>query len=600
MEQYWDCSLCRIEDKGRAARCRTCSGRLRGRERLLWEVAAETRVRRRSAFLSAWAPGLGQMYARRPATGIVLASLIPLAVGLVSVTWNGFTYGHAFLAGSALFVLLVAVLDARTGPTRPRAPCQGACPAGVDIPDYLQLIEEGETEQGYSLVRSRIPLVAVIGRVCPHPCERQCVRGIDGEPISINGCKRFLADRYREVVRNAAAGGSSRTVSIESSDLSVGVVGSGPAGIACAYYLSVLGARVTVYEAEALIGGRLATTIPDFRLPPYVLDEELEDLRDRGVVFLGGVRVGPGGKGVGDLLREHRGVFLGVGAQESVPLEIPGKERLRDFQEVLRTGKFGTPVPLGRRVAVVGGGNAAMDVARTALRLGAEEVHVLYRRTRDEMPAREDEVEEASREGVKFHFLSDPAALEGDAAGSLHLVVNRMRLGDPDASGRPRPVPIPGDRWTLEVDAAVPALGQTVGGALFSDPALAGLTRNADGSLWVDARTQRTSLPNVYAGGDAVSGPATAVQAMAHGRRAALAIFGQYAAAALPGCRLEDRRLRQPFPGHRETPQAKIREEMPMLTVRARRGNFREVEEGFRGASAMREAGRCLQCHREL
>ncbi len=267
---------------------------------------------------------------------------------------------------------------------------------------------------------------------------------------------------------------------------------------------------------------------------------------------------------------------------------------------MLRSAKIGGSAPLGKRVAVVGGGNAAMDVARTVLRLDAEEVHVLYRRSRDEMPAREDEVEEAAREGVQFHFLTDPAALDANGAGSLRLVVNRMRLGDPDSSGRRRPVAVPGEQWTLEVDAAVPALGQSVAGEIFSDPALGGLKRNADGSVWVDARTQRTSLERVYAGGDAVSGPATAVQAMAHGRRAALAIFGEHAADELPNLRVEDRRLRHPFPPHRETPQAKIREEMPMLTVRARKGNFREVEEGFRDASASREAGRCLQCHREL
>ncbi len=600
MEQYWDCSLCQIEDKGRAPRCRTCSGRLRGRERLLWEIAAGSRVRKRAAVLSACAAGLGQIYSRRVATGLVLASLIPLAVGLVSVTWSGFSYGHVFLVGSAIFVLVLAALDARLGPTRPRAPCQGACPAGVDIPDYLQLIGDGEVEQGYSLVRAKIPLVAVIGRICPHPCEVRCVRGIDGEPISINGCKRFLAERYREMVRNAAAAGSSRTVNIEGGELSVGVVGSGPAGIACAYYLSVLGARVTVYEAEPVIGGRLATTIPDFRLPPYILEEEIEDLRDRGVIFREGVRVGPGGRSLSELLREHRAIFLGVGAQESVKLDMPGAEALKDFQAVLRSAKSGTPTPIGKRVAVVGGGNAAMDVARTALRLDAEEVHVLYRRSRDEMPAREDEVEEAAREGVQFHFLSDPAALGGNGAGSQRLVVNRMRLGEPDASGRRRPVAIPGEQWTLEVDAVVPALGQTVAGEIFSDPALGGLKRNADGSLWVDARSQRTSLAGVYAGGDAVSGPATAVQAMAQGRRAALAIYGEHGVDELPTIRVEDRRLRNPFPPHRETPQAKIREEMPMLTVRARKGNFREVEEGFRDASAAREAGRCLQCHREL
>jgi len=241
-----------------------------------------------------------------------------------------------------------------------------------------------------------------------------------------------------------------------------------------------------------------------------------------------------------------------------------------------------------------------MDVCRTLFRLGAEEVHLLYRRTRDEMPARADEVEEAVREGVQFHYLADPAQVRWEDGRPTALVVNRMRLGEPDASGRPRALPVEGEQWVLPVDAVVPALGQTAAGGLLDDPALADLRRNADGTVWVENRTQRTSRAAVYAGGDMVTGAATAVQAMAQGRRAALAIFADLALDQVPNLRLTDRRLRQPFRGHRETPQAKIREEMPRLTLRARKGTFREVEEGFREAGACREAGRCLQCHREL
>jgi len=600
MEQYWDCSLCRIEDKGKAFRCRSCYGKLLGRDRLLHEIDCAGTTRRRGALLSGLAAGLGQMYQRRWLTGLALASLIPLAVGLVAVTYSELSYGHVFLVAAAVFVLAVAVLDAQLGPTTSVAPCQKTCPARVDIPDYLQLAQDGDYEQGYSLVKTRLPLVGVIGRVCPHPCEARCLRGVDGEPIAINGCKRFLADQHREAVKEASAAGVQRTVLLHGGGLNVGVVGSGPAGVACAYYLSVLGASVTVYEADAVVGGRLATTIPDYRLPPYILDEELEELRDRGVIFRTLSPVGPGGIGVDELLREHRAVFLAVGAGESIGLGIPGCEQALDFQEMLRGAKLGAPLDLGRRVAVVGGGNAAMDVCRTALRLGAEEVHLLYRRTRDEMPAREDEVEEVAREGVQLHFLTDPAALSVAAGKTVGLLVNRMRLGEPDSSGRPRPVPEEGGQWTLAVDSVVPALGQRVGGDLLTDPRLAGLRRNADGTVWADPVTQRTSVERVYAGGDAVSGPATAVQAMAQGRRAALAIFADLAPGEVPHTRLTDRRLRQPFRGHRETPQARIREEMPKLTLRARKGNSREVEEGFREASACREVGRCLQCHREL
>jgi NADPH-dependent glutamate synthase beta subunit-like oxidoreductase len=599
MEQYWDCILCRIERKGEAFRCRTCYGKLRGRDRLLCEVGYDRKTKKTAALLSALAAGLGQIYARRWLTGLALGVLLPLAIGLVASVWKGFGYGHIFVILAALFVLSVAVLDAFLGPSVRAAPCQQTCPARLDIPDYLQLIQDGEYVQGYSLIRTRLPFVGVIGRICPHPCETRCLRGIDGEPIAINGGKRFLSDRHREVERHRSEVGGG-VVQLRGGKLSVGVVGSGPAGIACAYYLSVLGASVTVYEAQPVLGGRLATTIPNYRLPPYILDEELEDLRDRGIVLHTDTPVGPNGQPVAELLREHTALFLGVGAVTSVPLAVTGAERFLDFQEVLRDAKFGRPVSIGERVAVVGGGNAAMDVCRSALRLGAEEVHLLYRRSRSEMPARSDEVEEAMREGVRFHFLADPVEVSGGGERAVTLRIRKMALGEPDGSGRPRPVPISGQDWELEVDNVIPTLGQRVEGGVLDDPHLAALRREPDGRIWVDARTQQTSLDGIYAGGDAVTGAATAVQAMAQGRKAALALYAALAPEEIPRIRLKDRRIRLPFAGHRETEQAKIREEMPKRSLRARAENFREVEEGLRESSACREAGRCLQCHREL
>ncbi|GAB4260962.1 MAG: FAD-dependent oxidoreductase [Deferrisomatales bacterium] len=599
MEQYWDCSLCRVENKAKALRCRGCSGKLRGRDRLVHETQGAGRARRTAALLSALAPGAGQMYQGRWLTGAVLAVLVPLAGALVAATWNGFTYGHAFLLGAAVFVMAVAAADAWIGPRVARAPCQETCPAGLDIPDYLQLIVDGDYEQGYALVRTRVPLVGVIGRICPHPCESRCVRGIDGEPIAINACKRFLADGHRDVARRRAQEKRRGVVLVDGGRPSVAVVGSGPAGLACAYYASVLGASVTVYEAAPVVGGRLATTIPDYRLPPGILHEELEDLRNRGVRFLTQAPVGPDGRAIERLLGEHDAVFLAVGAGRSAALQTPGEGTFLDFQDVLTAVKLGQPVDLGRKVAVVGGGNAAMDVCRTAVRLGVEQVHLLYRRSREEMPARPDEVEEAQREGVQIHFLSDPVETCRGDGGTTRLRIRRMRLGPPDASGRPVPVPVEGEDWWLEVDAVVPAIGQAVAGPLFHDPALASLRRHPDGRIWVDPTTQRTSCERIYAGGDAVGGASTAVEAMAHGRTAALAIYVAHG----PGgrrLRLTDKRIRKPFLGHRETPQARIREEMPKLPARSRVDGFREVEEGFREAAACREAGRCLQCHREL
>lgn len=602
MEQYWDCVLCSIENKGKASRCSDCKGKLCGRDRLLWEIEQIRRTRKIACRLSSVAAGLGQIYARRWKTGVFLGLLMPLALGLVLDTWSGFTYGHFFLIFSAVFLLLVAAVDARFGPRTREAPCKNACPADIDIPDYLQIILDEEYAQGQALIQCKIPLVGVIGRICPHPCETHCLRGVDGEPISILACKRFLADKKNSIDQEEKSRGGSKMTLLGGGVPSVGIVGSGPAGISCAYYLSILGASVTVYEADSVVGGRLATTIPDYRLPSNILKEEIQVLKDKGVIFCVDTPIGSSsrGKSMEDLLAVHEAVFLAIGAQESIKLKIPGAESFLDFQQMLRSVKLGDRLDLGKRVAVVGGGNAAMDVCRSALRLGAEEVHLLYRRSRDQMPAREDEVKEAMEEGVKFHFLVDPIDAVFEDGVLKRLVVRKMRLGEPDRSGRPRPIPIQGEDFDLDVDCVVPALGQRVGGGVFDDPALLSLKRDKAGMVWINRKTYETSLSRVYSGGDSVVGPGTAVLAMAHGRAAALNIYADLLKKKKFGPRLVDRRIRKPFISHEEKPQAKIREEMPVISLWAREGNFKEVEEGFREGEARREAGRCLQCHREL
>jgi formate dehydrogenase major subunit len=598
MHRYWDCSLCRIEDKGNARRCRACHGKLQGRERLLHEIATSRRARRLPGALSALCAGLGQIYQGRRSTGLLFGLLIPVSAVFVVSAWQGFGYGHVFLVGAAGFVLLVAAVDAYEGVRERTAPCEPGCPAGIAIPDYLGLCAAGEWQQGYSLVRTRVPLVGVIGRVCPRPCENRCIRGIDGEPIAINACKRFLADRYEEGGGNPQRWWPERS-STESA-LRVAIVGAGPAGLACAYYLRVLGASVSVYDGERVAGGRLSTTIPDYRLPPLLLETELEDLRGCGVDFRLGRAVGPSGLALRELQEEHGAVFLAVGAQSSLTLDIPGAEAFLDFQHFLREAKFGSGDVVGRKFAVIGGGNAAVDVARTAVRLGAEEAHLLYRRSRSEMPARADEVEEALQEGVRIHFLAETVGTVFEAGRLSAIRVRQVRLGAIDLTGRPAPEPILGSEWELTAGVVVPALGQTVGGEIFRDPALAGLRRAADGRIWVDPVTQRTSLASVYAGGDVATGPSTVTEAMAQGRRAALAIWsdcGRERPRKLS--RLRDRRLREPLLARKETPREKLREKMPKLSL-SDRGGFGEVDRGLPEGAARREAGRCLQCHRDL
>jgi NADPH-dependent glutamate synthase beta subunit-like oxidoreductase len=336
-------------------------------------------------------------------------------------------------------------------------------------------------------------------------------------------------------------------------------------------------------------------------LPPEIVAGEIEDVRRRGVTISLDSPVGPAGTAVADLMSEHGALFLAVGAQRSVGLPLEGAEALSDFQTVLRRANLGMPLDLGRKVAVVGGGEAALDVCRTALRQGAEEVHLLYRRTREHMPARDEDVEECLREGVKFHFLAAPTRILQEDGRLRGLAVQRMKLGAPDAGGRPRPEPEPGSVWLLEVDSAVAAVGQAVGGGVLGDPYLSELRLEADGRVWVDTESQRTSVPRIYAGGDVVTGPATAVEALSQGRRAAMAIWGDLDPKSWnQGRRLRDRRIRKPFSGHLETPEAKIRARMPRLPLDVRHADFREVEQGLPDEAACREAGRCLQCHREL
>jgi NADPH-dependent glutamate synthase beta subunit-like oxidoreductase len=599
MEQYWDCSLCKVEPKAKAFRCRFCSGKLKGRERLLHEIRGDRVVRPRGAVLSGVAAGLGQFYSGRWATGVTFAVLIPLCLGLLWATWSNWSYSHFFIVGSALFALLVASADAFFGVTETRAPCQKTCPAGLPIPDYLQLIIDGDLEQGYHLIRTRLPLVGIIGRVCPHPCETDCFRGVDGEPIAINGCKRYLADHRRKGLKNGKI--TPTPVSAPPADgPKVAVVGAGPSGLSCAYYLTMLGAKVTVFDAEPEPGGRLLTSIPDFRLPRTILREEVDDLRRMGVEFQSGARVGPGGKPVADLLKEHGAVYLAAGAPESLTLRVEGAESFLDFQKLLWSAKTETPIRLEGKVAVIGGGNAAIDVCRTALRCGASEVHLLYRRTRREMPAREDEVEAAMREGVEIHYLVNPIRGVMRDGTLMGLEVVSMELGGIDKSGRPQPIPVKGSQRVMEFSTVIPCLGQSVRSPLFDDPALKPLVREKDGRLRVHPRAQRTNIARVYAGGDVARGAQTAVAAIADGRRAALAIFADIAPEKVNAPRARLLRLRHPFPGHVETPQEKIREEMRCIPLTGRSDGFAEVEEGLYPSQAAHEAKRCLQCHREL
>lgn len=422
--------------------------------------------------------------------------------------------GHSFAEVNLGFTPEQAKAEAMRCLTCASEPCVDACPVGNDIPRFVTAIAEGRFED--AVFSNSVPLTAVCGRVCYRPCEAACLLGANDEPVAINALERFAADA--RVTLNGAPPPPARKER-------VAIVGSGPAGLVCAYELRRAGCRVAVFEATGVCGGMLALGIPAYRLPRDVLERELNALRRLGIHFV--VNQSVGSALSLDLLRQgFNAVFIAVGAHSGRRLGVPGDDAqgVLDAVAFLRAVNLGDLRPPGRRVVVVGGGDSAMDAARTAVRLGCEEVIILYRRSRAEMPCNPGEFDEAEAEGIKGMFLAAPARVLTDESGHMCAVeCIRMRLGEPDKSGRPRPEPLPGSEFVLEADCIIPAISQ--------DPDLALLNKTGAlktsrwGTLEVDPETLETSLPGVFAGGDAVSGPRTVGEAMAMGRRAAASIL---------------------------------------------------------------------------
>ncbi|MFC2031517.1 NAD(P)-binding protein [Chloroflexota bacterium] len=466
-------------------------------------------------------------------------------------------------------------------------PCKEACPAHIDVQGYVALIGQGKHAEALALVRRTIPFPGVIGRVCDHPCEPACNRSEYDQPIAICSLKRFVADLEDEPAPLPA---------IEARrDQTVAIVGAGPAGLTAAHDLAVLGYGVTIYEALPVAGGMLAVGIPDYRLPRDVLDREIARIESLGIEFRLGTPVGAdGGPSLGHLRAENDAIFVGVGAHQERPLRIAGEDLLgvAPGAVLLRELNLGRPVAVGQRVAVVGGGNVAIDAARSALRLGAESVTIVYRRSRTEMPASAWEVEDAEEEGITFHFLANPIRILGHEGRVAGMECVRMELGEPDTSGRRRPLPVEGSEFILDVDMVIPAIGQ-MPDLDFLDFAELQVTRW--GTLVADPDTLATGSPGLFAGGDAVSGPATAIEAIAAGKRAAMSIH-RY---------LQGEELAQPEPGLPVVPFDEVdlrraavqpRAAMRKLETERRLAGFDEVESGFSEEQAVAEALRCLNC----
>jgi NADPH-dependent glutamate synthase beta subunit-like oxidoreductase len=466
-------------------------------------------------------------------------------------------------------------------------PCQAACPLNIRVREKLRLMQQGDLAGALAVVLERCPFPGILGRICPHPCEAACTRNSLDQPLAVAGLKRYLADWAPDAVLNVAPG--------PDRPQRVAVVGGGPAGLMAAYELRRFGYPVTLFEAEASLGGALGLYIPAYRLPREVLAREVSVVSKLGAEIKLRTRLGRDVH-LENLRRDFAAVFLALGAHKGLSLQIPGENLagVRDGISFLKAVNEGTPPEVGRRVAVIGGGNAAVDAARSAWRAGAKEVHLLYRRTRDLMPALASEVEEARREGIQFHFLTLPVRLLGN--GRVRgLVAQKTELGEPDAGGRSCPVPVPGSEFTLEVDLVIPAVGQTADFSFFG-PGLAFDTATIF-RLEADPVTLATQIPAVFAGGDLVTGPKSAVEAFAAGRRAALAIH----------CSLQGEPLPQELPPLTsrstnlivDTRGASVasRQPMPDLSLAARTAQpDAEVELGFTATAARAEAARCLAC----
>ena len=459
------------------------------------------------------------------------------------------------------------------------APCIKACPTNTLIPQYFDQLIRGNLDAAGWVLLEHNPIPSVTGRVCPHPCEIGCNRGRYDQPISIREIERFVGDHILDKKGIPPRVETGKRVA---------VVGSGPAGMSAAFYLRRKGHTVVVYEKEEKGGGVLRYGIPEYRLPKDIVDREFQALERMGVQFKYRTTVGKD-VSVEQLLQEYDAVFLGHGAMKERHMGIPGEEHFLSGLEFLWEVNHGNLTPPGKKVAVIGGGNVAMDVARALLRLGAEPI-VLYRRTQKEMPALKEEVERALEDGIEFRFLTQPVAARKEN-GKIILTCVKMQLGERDRSGRPRPVPVEGSEHDLEFDAVVAAIGEYVDTSFLPKEAL-----DKDGWLVADKKTGRTPVKGLFAGGDAVLGPATVVEAIGMGRRAAEAIDAylngveDYKPAPLPRTVSYKYIMTEYFP---KAPRV----EVPQLSVEERiKDYFKEEVLGYDLDRAVKEALRCFSC----
>jgi formate dehydrogenase major subunit len=477
------------------------------------------------------------------------------------------------------------------------APCRLACPAGLDIQGYVAYISHGEFEEALKLIKERNPLPLVVGRVCPHFCEDACRRNRVDEPIAINPLKRFVADYDR------LEGISYKPEVAPDSGHQVAIIGGGPSGLSAAYYLRQKGHRVTIFDAQPKLGGMLRYAIPEYRLPKKILDEEIQGILDLGVEVRPNQTYGREVTLAGLREEGYKAIFMGLGTWKSTRLGLEGEDLpgvMHALDLLIRTSK-GEKLNIGKKVLIIGNGNTGMDAARTCLRLGAEEVTMLYRRSRKEMTAHPEEVAATELEGVKLELLISPTKIITENGRFKALEYIRNELKEAESGGRARPVPIPGSETVIEADLAVISIGQFSDlGFLEQDPALKDVVLTKWGTPDADPQTLQTSIPDLFIGGDLFRGPRTVIEAIADGRTAAMSIHqylseGKVRAEKKP-FNISKGKLsevsQENFEGIPQLPRV----HQPHMPVPERARNFEEVEATISREEALAEASRCLSC----
>ena len=481
------------------------------------------------------------------------------------------------------------------------SPCHHSCPINENAHTYIRLIAEGKFDEAIAASRERNPFPSICGRVCYHPCELKCRRSDIDEPIAIAALKRFIADyedRIGRVVEPVERQWEEK----------VAVIGSGPAGLSAAYHLTKRGYAVTVFEALSVAGGMMAVGIPDYRLPKAVLQKEIDAIEQMGVEIKLNTPVGAE-LTLDNLFQQgYNAIFIAIGTHKGGRLSIEGEDAkgVIEGTTFLQEVNLGKKLPLGEKVAVIGGGNVAIDAARTALRLGAKEVAIVYRRSREEMPAHQWEVEEAENEGVKFHFLALPTKVFSKNGKVTGMECIRMRLGERDESGRRRPIPIEGTAFTMDVNALIPAISQVPDLSFLINGGNDGLETTKQSTFMVNQETLATTRDGVFAGGDCVSGPTMVVEAIASGEQAAMSIHSYLRDGKVEElhprekARLDAQLMEKPTQVKSEGGlEQKPRQVTPVLPLEQRQHNFAEIELCFTEEMAVAEAKRCLQCQFE-